>query len=52
MFLAYEFEGKLPPSLFLEGFKEGDDENNDDEDEGEGSQYGAGLEAFESTGPE
>jgi len=38
--------------FFLEGFEEGNDEDDDDKDKGKGGQYSAGLEPFESTGPE
>ena len=50
--MAHEFERKLPPGLFLEGFEEGNDEDDDDKNEWKGGQDGAGLETFESTGPE
>lgn len=47
-----DFKRKSSVDFFFEGFEEGDDEDDDDEDEWEGGQDGAGLESFESSGPE
>jgi len=46
------FKRKSSSDFLLEGFEEGDDEDDDDEDEGKGGEDGAGLESFESAGPE
>ncbi len=40
------------PGFLLEGFEERDDEDDDNKDKRKGSQDGAGLQAFESPGPE
>jgi len=40
------------PGFLLEGFEEGDDKDNNDEDKRKGCENGAGLEPFESTSPE
>ncbi len=40
------------PGFLLEGFEEGDDEDNDDKDKRKGGQDSAGLQAFESAGPQ
>ena len=51
-FVRLRIDKTLPPGLFFEGFEKGNDEDDDDEDEGEGGKDGAGLQAFESSGPE
>ena len=51
-FVRIRAKENLPTDFFFEGFEEGDDEDDDDEDERKGGEDGAGLETFESTGPQ
>jgi len=51
-FLRLRIEQSLPADFFLEWFEERNDQDDDDEDEGKGGEDGAGLETFESTGPQ
>lgn len=39
-------------SFLLEGFEKGDDEDNDDKNKRKGGENSAGLQAFETAGPQ